>query len=290
MTTDQTVSAPHENASMLAWYIAVELERLRTDADLPMSAIAKRLGCSVAHVNHLEKGRNLPKGIEIEALLDFYGLGERLPSFLELLEAAKSGQDWFEPFEGARPKWFDLFLGLENAASMIESWDAMALPGLFQLPPYHEHVIRAFRPDLDAAEIQRRIALRQARQRILTRPNAPTITAVIDESVLYKPVKGMHEQLVHLDTMAGLPNVTIQIFPMSLGPGIGQHGSFVMLSLPHLDGLPAVAYVDGVEEGTYHRKTDAVRKYRNILTLLHDGALHPEESRDRIRQRAEEYQ
>jgi transcriptional regulator with XRE-family HTH domain len=281
---------PDDSASMLAWYIATELERMRAERGLTMAAVAQRLRCSTSHVNHLEKGRNLPKAPELEVLLDFYDKGERIPSFLELLDAAENGEDWFTPFKGDAPEWFDLFLGLESAAAQLESWDSHLIPGLFQLPEYTEHIIRVRQPDLDDAEIARRIELRQARQKILTRPHPPTVWAVLDESVLHRSIAApaMAKQLWHMDKMAELPNVRILMWPLSLGPGPGLHGSFVMLSLPHLIGLPAVAYTDGAIRGSYYKNPADVLKYRNILTHLHNKALHPEESRARIRHRAEE--
>ena len=62
----------------------------------------------------------------------------------------------------------DLYLGLESAASQIESSDAQVGPGLFQTPRYMEAVIRAVEADLAEDEIGRRINLRLARQEVLT--------------------------------------------------------------------------------------------------------------------------
>ncbi|MFD8497996.1 helix-turn-helix transcriptional regulator [Amycolatopsis sp. NPDC059657] len=277
-------------ASMLAWYIAIELQRLRSESGHTMAQVAERLGCSTSHINHIEKGRDLPKQPEIEVLLEFYGLGERIPSFLELLKAARRGDDWFTGFAGASPEWFDLFLGLEAAAEQLESWDPGVIPGRFQIPEYTEHVIRRLRPDLTDAEVQRRIALRQARQELLTRPNAPTVWAIIDESVLHRgiPAPAMRRQLLHLDQIAEQPKVQLRVWKMSSGPAPGLHGPFVMMSLPHLPGLPAVVYTDGPIRGTYHKEPGEVLVYRNILTQLHADAAHPEESRAIIRRRAEE--
>ncbi|GAA5154828.1 helix-turn-helix transcriptional regulator [Pseudonocardia eucalypti] len=276
----------------LRWYIALELGRLRRQAGLTLQQVAQRLGTSTSHVGHLEKGRNLPARAELEVLLDFYQLGDRIPSFAELLESARTGKDWWLSFEGVAPPWFDLFLGLESSAAQIESYDSHVIPGLFQTPAYNEAVIRAEDPDLTDSEIARRIELRQARQGVLTRePDPPSVWSILDESILYGAADSpsiMREQLEHLDKMTRLPNVNVLILRMSTRPHAGSNGTFKILSLPDLIGAPAVAYTDGMVHGTYYEDSDAVLRYRNALTRLHNMAVSPEESQKWIRRRAEE--
>ena len=280
--------------TVLRWYVALELGRLRQSAGFTMKQVAERLGRSHGHVAHLETGRNLPARTELEALLDFYGVGERIPSFVELLSSARGGKDWWLPFEGAAPAWLDLFLGLESAASQIESYDAQVVPGLFQTPAYTEAVIRAGDPELPEVELARRIELRLARQEVLTRePEPPSVWSILDESVLHssagKPAV-MRAQLEHLAKLSELPNVTILMLPISTRPHAGMDGTFKILSFPHLAGAPAVGYTDGRVRGSYYEDPAAVLSYRNALTRLHNLAVSPEESRTMIRNRAKELQ
>lgn len=280
--------------TVLRWYIALELGALRQRSGRTQKQVAERLECSPAHVGHFETGHSLPSRSELEVLLDFYQVGERIPSFGELLASARTGRDWWEPFKGAVPGWFDLFLGLESSATQIESYDAQVIPGLFQTPAYTEAVMRAQRPEPAESEITHRIELRQARQEILVRqPDPPAVWSILDEPTLYglagKP-KVMREQLQHLAKLSELPNVTILVLPMDTRPHAGSNGNgtFVILSFPHLDGAPAVAYTDGMVQGSYYTDPAAVLRYRNALTQLHNLALDPEESRAQILRRIEE--
>lgn len=55
---------------------------------------------------------------------------------------------------------------------------------------------------------------RMQRQKVLTKPNAPTVFVVLDESVLLREVGSaeiMREQLEHLIDMSERDNITIQI-------------------------------------------------------------------------------
>lgn len=286
------MAASASGPTVLRWYIALELGRLRQRAGLTYKQVSERLGCSLSHIGHLETGRNLPAQAELEVLLDFYQVGERIPSFVELRNAARGAKDWWEPFKGAAPAWFDLFLGLEGAATQIESYDSAVVPGLFQTSAYTEAVIRAGRPELADEEVARRVELRQARQEVLTRePEPPTVWSILDESVLHstagKPAV-MREQLEHLVKLSGLPNVTILMLPMSTRPHAGSNGHFKMLSFPDLMSAPAVVYTDGLLQGSYYQNPADVLTYRNALTRLHRLADNPEESRARIHRRAEE--
>jgi transcriptional regulator with XRE-family HTH domain len=286
------VAASTFSPTVVRWYIALELSRLRRDAGLTMKQVAERLGCSTGHVGHLETGRNLPGRAELEVLLDFYQAGERIPVFVDYLASARGGRDWWRPFEGAAPAWLELFLGLERAASQIESYDAQVVAGLLQTPAYAEAVIRAGDPELPEAELARRIELRQARQEVLTRePRPPSVWSILDESVLHSTAgdpKVMAEQLEHLVKVSELPTVTVLVLRMSTRPHAGMDGMFKILSFPHLVGAPAVAYTDGRVRGSYYEDPAAVLKYRNALTRLHNLAVNPEESRRMLRNRVKE--
>jgi len=277
--------------TVLKWWIALELTKLRERAGLSRQQVASHLQCALSTVRHVETGRNLPRPLELREMLSLYGIPERVEQFAELLNSAKKGRDWFEAFTGAAPAWFDLFLGLESSAAQIESYDTLVVPGLFQTAAYAEAVIRAGDPEVAQSEVTQRIELRLARQDTLTRqPQPPTVWSVLDESVLYRTAgspAAMREQLLHLTQLAQLPTVTIQMLPMGRGPHVGLYGTFTVLELP-LTGNPAVAYTDGMIAGTYYERPDQLRRYRNALTHLQIAAATPAESAEMITQRAQE--
>lgn len=278
--------------TVLKWWIALELTKLRERAGLSRQQVADHLQCALSTVRHVEIGRNLPRPLELREMLGLYGIPERVERFSELLTSAKKGRDWFGAFTGAAPAWFDLFLGLESSAAQIESYDAFVVPGLFQTAAYAEAVIRAGGPELSDAEVSRRIELRLARQDVLTHePTPPTVWSVLDESALYRSISdtdAMREQLTHLINLAQLPTVTIQVLPMATGPHAGINGMFVTFDFPDLTGNPTVAYTDGMITGSYYEEPDQLRKYRNALTRLQIAAAKPAESVAMMSRRAQE--
>jgi hypothetical protein len=241
----------------------------------------------------LEVARNLPKVPELELLLRHYGAAKRIPAFLELLDAARTGQDWWTPYAGTAPSWFELFLGLEASAERISSWDALIIPGLFQTPDYAEHIVRTGDPELTSAEIGRRVELRMARQDVLGRqPDPPIVETVLDESVLYRPAVDelvLAEQLNHLLKLAESPTISVRVLPLAAGVHAGISGTFMMLTFPAiLENDPGVVYTEDRIKGTYYDDPEEIARYRATLTLLQAQAYSAEESRTVILRRVDD--
>jgi len=279
--------------TVLKRYVALELRRLRESAGFKRDDVAKRAGCATSHITHLEVARNLPKIPELELLLRHYGAAERIPAVIELVEAARTGRDWWAPFAGAVPDWFELYLGMESAAARIASYDALVIPGLFQTPDYAEQIVRTGSPALSNAEVAQRVELRMARQDVLTRePDPPTIDAVLDESVLYRGAGEeivLAEQLNHLLKLAESPTITIRVLPLAAGMHPGVSGAFVLLSLPAvLENDPGVVYTEDRVRGTYYDDPEIIARHRSTLDRLRDKACSVEESRATVLRRIEE--
>ncbi|WP_051343338.1 helix-turn-helix domain-containing protein [Pseudonocardia spinosispora] len=274
--------------------MAFELRKIREDAGISRSQVAQRLHCVVSHVSHVETMRNLPRAAEIEVMLDFYGAADRTEFFIDMLTAARKGKDWWAAYQDAVPKEFDLFLGLENIATRIDSYAAMVVPGLLQLPSYAEAVIRDDGPDLSDEEVVERISLRSARQQILEREDPQVrVRTVLDESVLRRAVGGAEvaaEQLTYLAELADRPNVEIQVLPVSLGahPGIG--GSFQLLSFPpNMPGDQGVSYVENTMQAIYYEAAEEVAAYRDVFIRLQERALSSAESRAALQSAVREF-
>ncbi len=279
--------------TVLKRYVALELRRLREAVGFKREQVAERLRCAVSHISHLETMRNLPKAAELEVLLDFYGAAERTAAFLDLVDAARKGRDWWLPFKDAAPEWFDLYLGMESSAVQIDSYDSMVVPGLFQTPAYAKAIIRASEPEPPDAEVARRIELRMARQDVLTRqPNPPSVWSVLDESVLYRPAgepQVLAEQLEHLVKLTDLPTLTIQVLPLEVGVHAGIEGTFMILTFPaELQGDPGVAMTEARAKGTYYEDPTEIMTYRNTLRRIQIQAHTPQDTRTLLVRRIEE--
>ncbi|GAA2798485.1 helix-turn-helix transcriptional regulator [Saccharopolyspora taberi] len=284
--------ATSSSASLRRW-IGLNLRQLRKEAGKQRSEVMERLGLSRAQVGHLETAERLPSKPVLEILLDFYGVPERLPDFLRIVEAARKAKNWWAELADAVPPWFDLFLGYESGAAELSSFDALLVRGLLQTRAYAEAVIRAD-PELTDDDVQQRVELRMGRQRILDREDDPVrLWTVLDEAVLYRK-RGdsavMREQLAHLLEMSERPRIDIQVLPLDAGAHTAQQGgTFTLMKFPpDMKNDPGVAYVELVNTGLYIEDPEEIALYERTLRRVHALAATPEDSRGIIQRAMKE--
>ncbi|WP_188316432.1 helix-turn-helix domain-containing protein [Solihabitans fulvus] len=271
--------------TVLRRWIAFTLRRLRQEAGKSRRDVVDLAGCTLAHVSHIETGRNLPAPLECDALLEFYGVPERTEFFRELLHGARKGRDWWtsKTFLGAVPSWFDLYLGLESSSVAVRSFDALVVPGLFQTADYARAVIEGSVPELAGNEVRRRVELRLARQQLLRRePDPLAVSAVIDESALRRLVGSpavLLAQLARLAELAELSTIDIRVLPANVGAHTGLDGTFTMMIFPHeLPGYPGAVYVETRLRGHYYEEPAEIAEYHEVFTRLRTQAGSPSDA------------
>lgn len=280
--------------TVLRRYIAFELARLRKAAGLKREEVAASLRCSLAHVGHVETMVALSKVPEVRALLQLYGVAERTDDFVALVDAARRGKDWFTGLPGI-PEDFELLLAMEAGAVIINSFDTMVVPGLFQTPAYAESIIRGGEPHLPDTEVEQLLQLRMVRQDVLNRqPDPPKIWCILDEAVLRRELPGkpavLRDQLEDLVRLSARPNVHIQVLPLTAsGHHPGIDGKFIVLTFaPELVNDPGVAYTESRIRGTYYEDPAEVAEYRDTWNEIQLHALDPDQSQDLLARRSQE--
>lgn len=282
-------TGPSNPTALKRWFFFT-LRRLREQNEIPRDEAARAIRGTVKSIEHIEVGRRLPTPLQLDKLLELYGVPERIEFIQDLLVRAKKGRDWWVNFDfeaDELPEFFKLFLGLESEAEQIEGWDARVIPGLFQTPAYAEAAIRADDPQLPADEVARKVTLRQARHStVLDRAQPPAVWRVIHENALRLPVGGPDVARDQLEVLLGLlelPNITVQILPVAAGAHPGMEGSFTFLSFaPELED-PGLVHTETRIRSLYYEQPEALARYRNALRLLQVQAHKPEETSTLIR-------
>ncbi|GAB3284260.1 helix-turn-helix domain-containing protein [Parasphingorhabdus pacifica] len=290
------MSTSHSSPTALRRWVAGEMTKLRETGRFSRAEAAEVIGGSVQAIGHIENGRSLPGPLQLERLLEFYGVPERAEFFRELRTLAKKGRDWWIDFDlddRTLPEYFKLFLGLEAMAEKIDSWDVQVVPGLFQTRDYARTLIRSGDPQLSAAGVDRRTELRMARQQeVLQSGTAPSVGAVLDEAALRRSIGGpavMREQLWRLVELAEHPNIDLQVLPFQSGGHPGTEGAFTLLTYPaEFESDPGTVYAETRVKGIYYENPETVLRYREVLTRVRDVACTPSETPHRIEQAAKE--
>jgi hypothetical protein len=161
------------------------------------------------------------------------------------------------------------YIGFEDQSRSISNYESLFVPGLLQGEAYARAQLRGTLPTATEDEIESRVAARMERQQVLTKDDAPTLWAIMDEAALHRAVGGrdvMREQVTRLLEACSLPNVTIQVIPFGAGAHPGMDGSFVILDFPDGDD-PSIVYVESAAGGLFLEEDAEMRRY--ILMFEH---------------------
>ncbi|MFI6984394.1 Scr1 family TA system antitoxin-like transcriptional regulator [Embleya sp. NPDC050154] len=170
------------------------------------------------------------------------------------------------------PNWVARFMELAEKATQIREYAAHAVPGLLQTEDYARALLRTV---LDPEQTERQVRLRLARQKRLKSTDAPSLSVILDESVLQRPVGSreiMVTQLRHLRAMANLPEITVHVLCFAEGEHPSMGGSLSMLTLPN--GSEA-AYTEGADYGRLYEDPADVRRYETSFGRVQQLALPP---------------
>jgi transcriptional regulator with XRE-family HTH domain len=249
--------------------LGAQLRRLREAAGITRADAGYTIRGSESKISRLELGRVGFKERDVADLLTLYGVGEgeERAQFLALARQANA-PGWWHRYADLLPTWFETYIGLEQAASVIRTYELQFVPGLLQTADYARAVTRL--GHTDPVEVERRVELRMRRQELLTAVAAPTLWAVIDEAALRRPLGGpelSRAQLTHLIEMSELPNVSLQIVPFSYGGHAAAGGSFSLLRFPEPD-LPDVVYIEQLSSALYLDKRPDVERYAAVMDRL----------------------
>jgi transcriptional regulator with XRE-family HTH domain len=272
------------------------LRDLRNQAGILVKDAAKQLEWSEAKLWRIETGQTSLRSLDVEAMCRVYGAPPDMTEALMGLAKETKARGWWQAYGDAVPEWFDLFVGLEAAASRLSWYEQQLVPGLFQTEDYARTLIRAHNPDEDNAETERRVRLRMGRQAIVRRMiDPPAIQVALDESVLRRAIGGaeiMAGQLARLAEASDLPNVSLKVVPFSVGfhPGV-LSGPFVFLRFPlnggGTDSEPPTVYTDIYTGALYLDKPSEIERYSEAFAGLWQHALDEPSSRELIRNTAE---
>jgi hypothetical protein len=219
----------------------------------------------------MEHGRVGFKDRDVSDLLTLYGVTDQTERDSLLALAHEAGNPgWWHDFGDLLPHWFEPYISLEAAASVIRNYEVQFVPGLLQSPSYAREVIQLGHPSITRDELNRRVELRMGRKRMLSRPAPPRLWAALDEAVLRRPMGDssvMREQIEHLLEMTDNPNVTLQIVPFNVGGHSAAGGPFSILRFAEPE-LSDVVYLEQLTSALYIDKPVEVDRYLEVMERL----------------------
>lgn len=271
--------------TVLRILVGGQLRRLREAAGMTREQAAYRIRGSEAKMSRLETGRTGFKLRDVVDLLTEYGVTDDAEREAVLTLARQANEPgWWQPYSDSMPGWLELYVGLEQAASVIRCYEAQFVPGLLQTEGYARAVV-GLAPFDRTGDVGQRVTLRLQRQKLLDDPASPDFWVVLDEAVLHRTMgdpKIMREQLDHLLDVMQRPRVTVQILPFQHSGEVATGGgpfSLLRFSEPE---LPDIVYLEQLTSALYLDRREDVEIYLEVVDRLGATALTPARSREMV--------
>ena len=274
----QNVAMPGGGPVVVRLLLGAQLRRLRESCGITREDAGYQIRASRSKISRLEHGRVGCKERDIADLLAFYGAPGRQRETLLTLARQANGPGWWAPYREVVAGWFESYVGLEQAAALIRTYEVQFVPGLLQTADYARAVMMLGHPDASAGQIELRVGLRLARQQLLSAPGPATLWAVVDEAALRRPLGGpqvMRAQLQHLIAISERPNMVVQILPLRCGGHAAAGGAFTILRFADPD-LADVVYLEQLTSALYLGKREDTDRYMQVMDCLSAQAEPPE--------------
>ncbi|MFJ3722013.1 Scr1 family TA system antitoxin-like transcriptional regulator [Streptomyces sp. NPDC090045] len=253
-----------------------QIKTLREAAGLLQKELATRLNVGEDLIGAIERGVRTPQPDLLErADRILQARGVLLVAIPEVKEALKRART-------RHPDWFRDYAVAEATADAIHDYSHQGLMGLLQTEAHARAIFTKRRPLLDEETIEKRVQDRLDRQQILQQWPSPTISLVLDESLLHRQVGGREvhrEQLGRILEVGQLRTVELQVVPFARGEQAAMDGSFTLL---HPKGRAQVAYIESYTRPHLITDPAQVRIMAERYGIIRAEALRPSESLDLI--------
>ncbi|WP_216903755.1 helix-turn-helix domain-containing protein [Nocardia alni] len=274
------------------------LRDMREHRGLTRAQAASLVGMGAQTLWRLESGRIRDvKRMAVDALCNLYEAQESNREELRWLVRESKKDGWWQSYTDALVPQVELYVGLEQSASRIVSWQSTTLPGLVQTPGYRRAMWEMSQEQGREVDREREVELISRRQARLCDTAGLAFEAYLGEAVVRHRVGGvrvMCEQLRLLAELAALPTVSLRIVPFDAPNHLGlTTKDFVYLEFPrHLNPAlsePPVVYVEGYTGNLYVETPSEVEQYQTACAALDRVALGENDTRNLIGSIVEEY-
>jgi transcriptional regulator with XRE-family HTH domain len=286
-----------DNPTILRMRLGAELRVLRKRVGLNLEDTSEQLAerdqdISPSKLSRLENGRGAIKLQDIRALMDLFKVENESQRelLLQMAREAKAAGTaaWWTDYESVLPSGLSTYVALEAAAARLLAFTNGLIEGLLQTPEVAHVLIQKARPTDPVEVVTSLVELRMQRQKALREDPRLELVTIMDEGALLRPIGGaeaMKRQIQHIvEVCEELPNVQLQVIPLSKGAYASQHGLFTLIE-PRDPAVEPVAYVDSTGGNLYLQRPGQIQRFRRMFGDLQAIALDPEESLDLIRSR-----
>ncbi|MEU1908803.1 helix-turn-helix domain-containing protein [Streptomyces hygroscopicus] len=259
-------SKKKDSAPPTVQYFAAVLRLLRERAGLTQDELGALMNYTGSAVSAVETCAKPPTDEFIDAAEKALDAGGLLRSAIKYLRLERY------------PVYFQGFVQLEQEAATVSSYCTQVIDGLLQTSDYAHALLKSNYPPFEPEELEQLVEARLDRKALLTRKPMALVHTVLEEAALRREIGGtevMVTQLGHLIECAQLPNVTVQVMPLSHAEHAGLRGPFTVLETAD---QAALVYMESNGKSTLTTKPDEVGELARRYAMIRTQALGPKES------------
>ncbi|AUY50675.1 helix-turn-helix transcriptional regulator [Streptomyces sp. CB01881] len=270
--------------------LGAEVRRMREQAGLGGSQLARALGVSAAQVTQMESGKTSVSAERLRTIAEACSCTNQ--SLIDALGSMTQGRTkgWWEEYRSHLPDTFLESAEHEDfAAGTIRVWTSAFLPGLLQTSDYVKGVFGRRIPSLAVDEVDLHAAFRTRRRSALLRSPQKKLEAYLHESCLLTRFGGTEVLLAQLGCLledSFRDNISIRVIPFNAHtyPGAIENIIYSFGVVPELDTVE----MDTSRGPVFSDAPNELHTYRVIFGRIEKAALTDEESRDLIRSIAQD--
>ncbi|MFF7638643.1 helix-turn-helix domain-containing protein [Kitasatospora sp. NPDC008050] len=264
--------------------VGTELRRMREQAGIGGSQLARLLGVTPAHITQLESGKTT---VSVERLYTIADLcmctSEPLVSALADIITDRGRSGWWEEYRGELSTNFLDLAELEGNAARLACFALAYVPGLLQTRSYANALFTQALLPLPRQEIDLRTTFRLRRQEVVRSGGTPYL-ALLYEAALRGQYGGhavLRDQLSSLLKDSEHPGISIRVVPFDAAvfPIPSEDLGHMAGPVPELD----TVQVDAFYGSRLLDSPAQLGRYRAALERIGSIALSEDESRDFIR-------
>ncbi|MFF3003091.1 helix-turn-helix domain-containing protein [Kitasatospora sp. NPDC057940] len=262
--------------------LGAEMRKMREQAGLGGSQLARELGLAPTQVTQMENGKIGVSAERLRTVAEACGCSNT-PLIDALADiAVERGKGWWEKYRGALSIDFLEIAELEASAHRISTWATTYIPGLQQTEAYAAAVFSRFAPSIPNHDLDARTTFRMQRQQEVQLRGAPYVS-FIHEAALRMQFGGprvLADQLASLikDSLSGRLSVRVVPFDLDTFPGGGENIMFVEGPVPEL----ATLQMDTAVGVMFFDSPAGLARHRAVFEHLDTVALAETESREFI--------
>ncbi|MEV0808945.1 helix-turn-helix transcriptional regulator [Micromonospora sp. NPDC050200] len=264
--------------------LGIDLKRLRIEAGLTADQAADALGCSQGKISRIELAQTGVSKGDLFLMLDLYGLADAAikERYWRLAREAR-GRGWWENYREVITGGLSTYIAFEAEASELRTWSWGTINGLLQTDDYARATFTGEPAGRNRStdEVDKLVEARMARQRRVDNRSLK-LWAVLDESLLYRPIGGRDTLRAQLDfLLRPRNNIVIQVLTQQTVWHAGLNGAF---SLMTFDDHPPVVFLESLTGDLSVEGERDVKGFTLAFDYLRAAAASVEESRELIAQ------